>query len=888
MLVLASLVLGVCTPSLPYKKLHVPHSIVTSAAAVERPGGNTEILATVSVETPDYLVLRSRDNGLSWDILEGDGLGQASAIEVVFHPEMPADVTPGLFIIGTLEGVWAYHPETERVERYVDGLDPMDDLVLDMDAPRAGSTGPAVMITNKGNVYARFPTDTQWNSLLTVNLAASPDTAAIAVAPHYDPNHAPGPENTILIGLGGVLAFTKDAGVTWNKHQQFKTYADPFRITSIGFAEDFNTSGLVLVGRSQANPEVGEIWRSDDFGGTFGIQLTLDTEISFLTGTPLSPTGKRYFFAVGRKYPWNPPFETGIMRSEDGGLTWDDFGTAQDFVLRGPWDVRPTGSTQKAAERRMLMVPPNFSSFGDLYLCRPEGLYYSEDEGLHWQVRRVRPEEDLRSLSAAQNSSGENLIFGASYGSTSIRYNDTTSTIDLLYDSNPLAYQRSIAASPQFAADGTVFVGGSINLYAWYDPSVTPLNPFAETGWFDVPVFNETYPTNTGYPRIVRFSPHFDMSGLPGTDQTIFWNVLNSPPFRSEDAGATAAPVGAIAGGGQAPRMSDIQVAPTYDSSSEATKNDVYACAATGGRMYRLQNDEWEPIKDFSASGVAIAIDPNYDRTTPNPRLFIALNEAPYFIEIIDEIGNLQTQQITDGLPDVQITDLVASPDTTGEPVLYLSTLTSGVFKLNLNDVTPMWTEVGNPFPDVWAKSIALSPDFLNDQKIFVGTSHGLFSFIEGVSTDWELHPMNIFRDDQLGTITTYAVNDPLNLQPDRPWYWSATPAESMPPEHNIRGPQILWTDYDLSEIVTLDYAQKVRIFTIAGPGMGEIEITITDFFNDSVLASITQDLDAVSSVQQDHIIELDLGGQHPVRVEVKSHLDAGEILYFDGLEIIR
>ncbi|HEX9794178.1 MAG TPA: hypothetical protein VGC54_09380 [Planctomycetota bacterium] len=888
----ATAVLGALASPLPASPsleaagaLHIPHANTNAVAVAPHPGGRLEIVALVNMEVQFFQAMRSVDDGLTWTLLSGDGLETARALDVVYHPGLPADGGgTGLFLVATEKGVFAYHPVSGRVENWSAGLTGAGLSVVDVAAPMAGSNGPAMAMTAVGKLYLRFPGAANWSLSLDSGLGGVAERVAIAVAPHFDSGAPTGPGRALVAAVHKRLFYSVNGGATWRVAPRWSSPvndASGLLITSMAFAEDFRTSGVFALSEGDEAPAAGAIWNTTNFGRNFTRTLSISQPIVSLIATPPGPSGARHFFASPLRNPFgvNGPRE-GILRSRDGGRTWKDFGNYQDFILRRGQEegfVSPLLITHLG-----LAASPDYGNDGTVFCGRDQGLVRSENEGRQFHWLRVRPETDTRDLGTAVDAAGNRLLFGVTYGSGTVRHDLTAGTSSLINAGSVLTVQKSIAVSPNHAVDGTVMVTGSQDLLAWYDPALAPVNPFGVTGWVDLPLYHPTLPSAEGYPRTIALSPHYRSFGGIGFDLTLMWSIFLNPPFRSEDGGLTADSVAPLLGGGAVSFMKELEIAPTYDATTTATKSDVYGL--TSGKIYRLTADVWEVIHDSGANTMRVAIDSDYSRPA-NPRIFVGVRGPSKVLEIVDQLGAPTVVEYSAGLEDVELTDVVVPPSFDQEQVLYVSTIASGVFKLDLNTALPRFEPLGTGLEGLWVKALVLSPDFTADRRIYAGTGEGVWSLDDVLGGIWTQLPLSGFRDNSLSSVELYAPNDPANPEPLRVFPWSVLPAANSPfPGVLFRGIDVSYTNSNAARIEASEYASALRIHTLGGPGMGELQVQVDDLFTGAPIASTSVDLATVLGAVGNYDVEIVLPGPMPVRMIVTVTTGVGEMVVFDGL----
>ncbi|TAH37442.1 MAG: hypothetical protein EYC70_10760 [Planctomycetota bacterium] len=870
-----------CFLELSWALRHNPHDTTYSVACA--PGGAGAVELLVAGEEPER-VLHSTDGGLSWEIVSGAGLERTVAKKVLY------DDAGGRrrFLIGTDNGVWALAPGQSAAAALSAGL-PLGRgrRVVEMSVPVPGADGPVALLNEDNDVYLWDDAAQSWTRTLNLAGSVSDGLGTLAIAPHFDSAAPPGPARAVVVASNGMLYISADGGRGWLLHPQFAArLPEGWAITAVAPAEDLLASGVVLLARGRRDPanplrDEGEIWRSTNSGASFSRVAHSDSAILSLAATPAGPSGARWFLAAARQYPNHGYYRgTGILRSSDAGLTWSDAGNDQDFILEpGPGD-----GTGVRLELRLLQdfaVSPYFGADGTLYYGRAEGLFRSRDQGEHWIAQRTRPESQYRDLEGGVSPAQHAMTAGAGYGTGTVVHDVDANSTQLLLNGCPFAFQKAVAVSPHHAGDGTLLVSGEYDIVAYYDPALPPANPFGATGW-RIPdlVDLATGKHTAGYARVLSFSPHYDGRGTPGSDQTFYWSSWDEVPMRSQDGGRTTERLPEVAGGGAAPFMEFLVVAPTYDASSAAGRTDVYAAAATV--LYRLEDVVWVPVATFASYVNGIAVDPGFARPG-NPRLLVALSRSPSVVEVLDFPGGALITELGSGLADEVMTDVAVPPDYAARPVLYASTWGRGVLRLDRAQPVPAWEPVASGFPRWFVERIALSPFFATDRAVYAGTLYGLVRGQDLPGAAWAAAPGASFWDDRDAGFTYYAPMHPLNPQPARPWPWGEANLHSLPPEVQPTA-ELLYARYDASRIRAECRGSQVRVRTVAGPAQGSMELAARDSASGALLATAWVDLAAGQPLLRSYEAILNLPARSTFDLDLIAHLDAGEVLHFDGM----
>ncbi|MBC8404227.1 MAG: hypothetical protein H8E15_03290 [Planctomycetes bacterium] len=861
-------------------KLHVPHDDAHGVATAQLANGQIETLIVTQQESK---VLRTRDEGLSWEPVSGDGLELGRPDAVVWDPHPNGQH----FVIGTDEGIWSYDPYSGEVQALNDGLpgNGAARWACQFHLPKSGVAGPLFMVNKLGQAWTFDRRAREWRILFDTGYAD--ERAQIAAVPHFANRGNSATSNTIAIASQGVLFLSYDAGESWRRHPQFAEPAagvtDPL-ITAICFADDYATSGNMVLATSVANPsnftgDEGTLWHSSNFATNFQSVLQSDSSIRDVVSTPQGPSGERWFLASVLEHPHYEYLEVavGILRSSDGGATWHDFGNAQDFVME-------VDSSSTINHRRELIhdfeVSPDFANNGEIIFGRSEGLYYSRDEGLQWRRRSFRPTSQVRSLDSYINAAGDLIAFAGSYGSGTYAHNVTTGDSHLLLGGSN-SYVDELMLSPRFDLDGQLLVGGSSGLSLWFDPLLGAPNPFQTLGWLSVPL-----ELRLGYVRAFGYSPNFDARGLPGTDQVFFFTTSSESEtnYVTRDGGLTLEKLDKLSNGDDAPYLRYLVVAPTFDPNVLVGPQDVYA--ARGPFVYQLDSGRWKPIYYARTLIMSLEIATDFDRDplTPGlPRIFITTFKAPFVTEIIDDVGGVVANEYPDGLGDSAVVRLACPSDFGATQTLYLSTFASGVRKIDLSLPNPSWIQVGDNFPNLWATTMVLSPNFAQDHTIIVGSQAGLIIGQDVPGMTWESRRPPIVRDNYAAEFHYYQPSNPDVPDPTRTWRWDTALTQPLALTTDFDFID-LWLDYtesDGSYLECFEYAGGIAVHTFTGPDSGAIEIIAENYWTGQLVAQTTVDLSAPGWANKTVPLAFDL---QPVRIKVTAKLDANERFYFDGM----
>jgi hypothetical protein len=862
--------------------MHAPHDSTYSIATARLPDGRM-MAVTLGNEGA---VIYSADRGLTWSMLSGEGLELQTAWEVTYHPGLPAAGLAGLFVIATERGIWTWDPVSDVVGTLNTGLPTDDRHMLDLESPLAGSDGPVMALSVKGGVYLLSPQTNRWTLTLSLPPVYS-RFGAVALTPHFDSTSGTPGARHMFVASSGELHFSTDGGQNWSLHPQFSTRATSplsWSIGSLAMAENYASQPVVMIGRirltSLGGADVGEIQRSTSLGLGFNPVASLNSGVLHLLCTPPGPGGVRSWLATTRAYPNTGSFlGVGILSSTDAGQTWNHFNNHQDFLMeQNPGQL--SGYTPLNYEQQ-LAVMPDYATTGEVWYGRQEGLFVSRDAGVHWRQRQIRVDREFRDLETATTPDGRKAVFGAGYGGGTIMHIPSKGVVEALRNQPVMLHQRRLSVSPQFALDGNLIVAGNVTLWSWQSDLVAPANPNQKVLWWEPRNLDpNTLLSLTGFPRVVNYSPHFDGRGTPGSDQTYFWCGWSLGPYRSEDNGQTAKALHALSGGGTLGEVTCFAIAPTYNAAG--TRTDAYT-ADQSGNLYRLVNEQWLHLGDLGPMVQDLVVAPNWSRPS-NPTLFAALAGAPYVLKIVDNPGSPSVTSAGTGLPEVDASGLVCHPDFANHPIVYLATFGSGVWKLDLAAPTPAWAPVGDAFPPLWCRDVALSPDFSNDHYVFAATQNGIWAARDELGSVWKPLTTSGARDETDESFQYFQPNHRLNPAPDHAWPWTEVKRWSLPYPIIVLGESVRFTTSDGAYVNTEAICSTLSVMTVAGPGAGTVKVEARDFSTGALVGSTTVDLAPLASTPTAHSVSLPLGASHTVRVTVTAILDRGEFLVLDGI----
>ncbi len=527
------------------------------------------------------------------------------------------------------------------------------DFANDDTAFAATFSGGVYKTTDGGDTWTA--TNTGLTSLTVFDIQTSPGFAS----------------NQLVVAATEQGSFrSTDGGATWNAAN---TGLVETALTQVTFSGD----GTALYTGSDV------MHRSTDGGLTWEARSPLPAPMTSLMTSPLDPTGQTVVTAFGRQ-------GGGVFLSTDGGLLFNASltgltdlrvndayiavdgrafaSTSEDgcFVatdVTGPWSASLVGlevlSPLTGNHYFQAVTTADFATDDTVYLASYEGLYISDDAGASWRQQE-------------------------------------TYTQDI---------NRLLTVSPDFANDGTVFVGNyGGGVFSGRPPGLLGANTAPHPGTSTVATSAENT-AGAGVTALGSVNPGSGVSPVPApgaNDADIVW--------REHGTGITLF-------------SSLITLSPDY--ASDGTLFYGY----TG--LYRSTDRglSWETLTKPGTIDVVRALGLSPDFASDGTVFLGSFGEGTY--KSLDGADNWI--QLTGGLPaDVRSTFMLCSPDFSADQTVFMSTREDGMWRST--DGGTNWTLVGLESQDV--RALVLSPAFASDDTAFAGTvGSGLFRTTDGGDT---------------------------------------------------------------------------------------------------------------------------------------------------------
>jgi photosystem II stability/assembly factor-like uncharacterized protein len=603
------------------------------------------LLAIFFLLSPTPMTAPSRAESLAWLDLDGPWGGPAQALSL--NPDYPAD--PLVFGGGGRDlghASWA----GQGIFRSNDGGltwpergGPENGALFDVSlSPNWRNDGYALAAFWLG-LWSTSNRGDSWQQLSSLETGGPLGIMAVAVGPTQD-----GARILLAGGAYGGIWRSSNSGTSWNFLDQVSS------VSALGFQP--TNMQVALAATSNG------VWRSSDAGLTWS-SVTSSTQVFDLAFRP----GGSEAYAT---------FDSHIWRSDDGGLTWQRFtdltvpylnpiGVSADGVglftavngtiFRYEADASKfvTVTTNLASSYILRLAPsPTYAVDHTLLLSTFDGVYISRDGGETFVRSQGFYPLYVYDLQAAPDyPAGEDLFATGGYGIWVLRTGEWQPLNNGLIGGSA-SNVNSLAVSPNYADDGTIFAGQSsgvsigASLYRSVDRGAS---------WQRL--------TGAAYILKVELSPDF------AADRRVYL-LADQRVIRSDDAGESwsSAPIWGFSNPAQAMALS-----PHF-----ASNQTVYA---VGANVYRSTDggDTWTPATNPPPIGAAS--DPPWQ-----PRRFAVAADDTLYLSIYryemtppyrrhDQLWISRDMGDTwawlDVAPDHPVADLIVSQ---ADDALYLST----------------------------------------------------------------------------------------------------------------------------------------------------------------------------------------------------------------------
>jgi photosystem II stability/assembly factor-like uncharacterized protein len=672
--------------------------------------------------------------------------------KVEISPNYPADQT--IFATFLLSNTEVFSRSTDGGRSWETVGQPFiaDGLKSFAFSPNYAVDGRCYAATTRGGVYITGDNGDTWRQtnsglldLKVRRLALSPTFAT---------------DRTMLAATPSGCFRSTDAGATWSYSSTGMAIVDS---EVVSFAPD--DPNVAFIGSN-------DLYRSDDGGQTWTLLTTFAASMESLSvsyGFTTDSTLAASFGAAG----------LGVLTSADGGASFAPMTTGMsdlkinvvefaddgtmfaaswaDGVYRAPsvgssWTTILDGfadlTTLTANHFVDISVSPNFTTDQTVVAGMFEGMHVSTDGGFSYDRKDIYPLRVIHGMQFSPDWANDGTIFVGSYGSGVLKYvadpvpmgtgGAGTCSLSRLesgtWEARNLGINRiwssELRISPGFAADQQLFYAYTVG-YNTTDAAKT---------W-----------NAMSMPAGVYLVREFGLSPDYPTDPTIFLGAEVHQGFhRSTDGGRTWTSLTA----GLPPTISAryIQLSPTYaidrtvfiGHQGPSVGSDGISKSTDGGNNW-IQVNNGLPSLEIPR---AVQISPAYidDQT-----VFAGFSREGMFKT---NDGGANWQQINVGMPPTPITieQISVSPDYQVDRTVFCATQSYGVFRSTNGGGN--WTPVNNGLEITAPWVMEISPDFKNDDTLLLATMDFIW-FTEDRGDNWKPMP-GYLRLDDWHTIVDY------------------------------------------------------------------------------------------------------------------------------------
>lgn len=496
-----------------------------------------------------------------------------------------------------------------------------------------------------------------------------------------------GADRTMFIGLSdGRLMTSSDGGKSWNES---KVSAG---ITHIEVSPDFARDRKLWI----ATWGVG-VQRSDDGGATWTECWTglSDYEVNEVR---VAQTARSYdLFACTRN--------DGVFYSMDGGTSW----------TRTPLEAEKTAQTDN--HYTSLILSPAWPEDRTVICGTFEGLHISRDGGSTWRESNLNPSRIGRIIAISKNYAEDKSLFAAGYGMQLLASEDGGDSWELRFTNINAKSVYAIAPSPDYHKRGQIIMGATRGVRASTDRA-------SSWEFLKFPQKPNDNPANWYTTRAVTYAVDYP------EDPRVYTTTTLGRLYLSNDQGANWSPIN------DAERWTTgICLSPKF------SEDDTMYLSGSGVWMSTDAGKTFEgPLYPFHFLGNNLVCSPDFEETG---ELFGVVRYKGF---VVGSDRGRSWSVHNDGLEGFMPMSMKLSPSFVDDSTAFLLTSGGGLFRSR--DRGRSWEKVSKPGgPLDQAFTLAVSPDFANDQTMFAGTYSGIMRSRDGGVT-WEDTLRTEFYDD--------------------------------------------------------------------------------------------------------------------------------------------
>jgi len=495
------------------------------------------------------------------------------------------------------------------------------------------------------------------------------EITALAISPAFKDQ-----DEILYVGTStaGVYAST-NGGRRW---YPVNNGLSDLQITTLAISNDYATDSVVIAGTASAG-----VFASTD-GGLNWYNASFDISDKHVVRIDLSPQfgEDQTMFCVSN--------DTGAYKSTDGGDSWKLYDDG--FEYRAP---------QTALHFKGVAFSPNYVDDRIVFVWMFEGLFKSKNRGQNFFQLNLYPQTIVRSMAISPDYANDGTLFAATNGGGVYRTADGGTTWETKNTGLSFRFLSPIDISPEFAADNMVWTG-----------TLKYVNASTDRGDMWYPMQGDTA-GNYFLSRSLGVSPDF------ANDRTLYTGNLfrgKHALYRSFDRGVTYEPVVNVG----VNSVAVIAFSPDFatDRTMFVGSNVGVLRSIDGGTSFQLTTN------DRDTETVVVSPDFAADNTVFMGEHFGRVHKSTD--------RGWSWFESSNGLPgNVAVTQIVISEGYSSDRTLFASTVSSGIQKST--DGGENWTLSG--LEGNYLRSMALSPNYLQDKIVFAGGWDGVYKQTPGI-----------------------------------------------------------------------------------------------------------------------------------------------------------
>ncbi len=799
------LLLSLCIAGLtaPPLQAHKPHDVVNVVEVSPVLSDGTQVLLAAVTLSDIFLLVRSEDDGATFQYISTPFAAHGIQ-DIVFSPDF---ATNRLCWIATkVTGVWRSFDGGITWSLIINGLGSLESRSMDISAD-----GTALLLATSDGVYRATVGGTAWVAQITLPQAAGINDVAFAGAGSH-----------LAFAGSDTLFRTEDGGNSWAPVHQFSVPVDTLAPSPL-----YDQDQTLMVGFGRFGN--GSVF-SQNGGLSFLPQLDGLDDL-YVYDVALAADGTT--FALGRS--------GGLFRADGVGAPWVQFTKGFEVL-----------SDLTEEHFRSMCLSTSFEEDQTLFVGAFEGLFRSENQGQSFLQADLHTVKYHRGLCLSPNYSSDRTLLAGSYGGGCLVRTPTPlpgvsggnlrATTSLGGTASPPSpprgghlptppeigkwssrstglkslYTAAMAFSPNYSQDNTLF-------YSYND---LWMSPDRGLNWDEISV-----PQSIDVVRCFAVSPSWP------SDRTIL--------VGSSEGGGVWLYDQRGGGWSMTTGLPNVFTAHSLHM-SDRWEIDGTAIIATKHKGLYLTSDA-----GLSATAIGAGLPPDVSIRAVElaPKFstsqLIAMGTA-FDGLFLSTDGGLNFSSSNEGLPETSvlvIEDIVFSPDFATDGTIFLATLGQGIWRSG--DGGLHWEPSSNGLPVTSCRLLAISPDFSNDQTVYLSTQDHLYRSTDG-GVSW-------------GALPSYARIDNQYHQAEYEGIWTQTL------EPGYTGLDVHKSDGKGDRTSLSFVGDSVSWYGDVGPDQGIVKITVDE--KDPILVDLYAP--ALEKSRLIFHLDLDLLGSHAIHIQV-------------------